>query len=360
MEETTKKEQLFNKKQVTLMKKLFFFAALMAATLCATAQQNQVVWQNGKVMYANPIPTVDSITFAAEIESSDTLHLILPRTIVRVDTVIKEVIKEVIVEVHDTTVVTKVVARCPNEPLSGAFSVSETKQVAFSCGNLQYTQSTDTWEFALNQYDMIGETNVNGSELADKIDLFGWSGSTGAKWGISTSIIRGDYSGDCADWGQNVGNGTTWRTLTNDEWTYLRSTRANAANLMGVARINLDAEGTTYANGLILLPDTWTCPEDVTFKSGLSSTYGEQAYADYQTFTLEQWAKLEAAGAVFLPASGRRYGSSISEVQYYGYYWSATPDNPEYAYCMYFYSKETVWFGGSRNFGQAVRLVQDL
>lgn len=339
------------------MKKVFLLAALLAATLCATAQQNQVVWHNGKVMYASPIPTVDSITFAAEIESSDTLHLILPRTIIVHDTVIKEVI----VEVHDTIYKCPDEPADPNAPLAVVFSVSADKQVKFSKGNLQYTQSTNTWTFAANQYEMLGTANVNGSVLADKIDLFGWSGSTGAaKWGISTSTNNNDYSGDFADWGQNIGDGTTWRTLTNDEWTYLRSGRANASNLMGVARINLDAEGTTYANGLILLPDTWTCPEDITFKSGFASTNSEQAYADYQTFTLAQWEKLEAAGAVFLPASGRRYGSSISYVRNSGSYWSATPRDSGRASCLSFYSDVADWYYRFRCGGQAVRLVQDL
>lgn len=345
------------------MKKVFLLAALLAATLCATAQQNQVVWHNGKVMYASPIPTVDSITFAAEIESSDTLHLILPRTIIVHDTVIKEVI----VEVHDT------IYKCPepadpNAPLAGVFSVSADKQVKFSRGNLQYTQSTNTWAFAANQYEMLGTANVENSALADKIDLFGWSGSTAtAKWGISTSMDNNDYSGDFVDWGLHIGDGTTpdgsgqgWRTLTNDEWNYLRSTRANAADLMGVARINLDAEGTTYANGLILLPDAWTCPEGITFKSGFASTNSEQAYADYQTFTLEQWEKLEAAGAVFLPASGDRYGSSIYDVQTYGNYKSATPYESDNANYLFFYSLGAVWGNFNRYLGQAVRLVQDL
>ena len=171
------------------MKKVFLLAALLAATLCATAQQNQVIWHNGKVMYANPIPTVDSITFAADIDSSDTLHLILPRTIIVHDTVIKEVI----VEVHDT------VYKCPDEPaapdapLAGVFSVAADKQVKFSKGNLQYTQSTNTWAFAENQYEMLGTANVENSTLADKIDLFGWSGSTAtAQWGISTSDSNSD------------------------------------------------------------------------------------------------------------------------------------------------------------------------
>ncbi len=245
--------------------------------------------------------------------------------------------------------------------ISKPFSVSANKQVKFSQGNLQYTKSTGTWSFAAQQYEMLGTANVVDGVLADKIDLFGWSGSTAtAKWGISTSEDYKDYSGDFSDWGKTIGNGKTWRTLTNDEWTYLCSTRANAASLIGVARINLDKAGTTYANGLILLPDTWTCPEDVTFKSGFSSEWTVQAYADYQTFTLEQWEKLEAAGAVFLPASGFHYGSSIHYVQGDGDYWSATPIDSYYAYCLLFYSNGADWFNSNRYYGLAVRLVQDL
>ena len=250
----------------------------------------------------------------------------------------------------------------PESFLGGLFSVSADKQVRFSKGNLQYTQSANVWAFAAHQYDMLGTANVNGSVLANTIDLFGWSGNTAttAKWGISLSLKYNDYSGDFADWGQHIGDGSLWRTLTNDEWTYLRSGRANASNLMGVARINLDAEGTTYANGLILLPDSWTCPEDITFKSGFASEDNVQAYADYQTFTLAQWEKLEAAGAVFLPASGYRDGSSINYVQYYGYYWSATPIDSLYASCLRFYSNGAVWGTYYRYNGRAVRLVQDL
>ena len=348
------------------MKKVFLLAALLVASMSMMAEEpqsamNQVVWHNGKVMYASPIPTVDSITFAADIESSDTLHLILPRTIIVHDTVIKEVI----VEVHDT------IYQCPDEPdpnapLAGVFSVAADKQVKFSKGNLQYTQSTNTWAFAANQYEMLGTANVENSALADKIDLFGWSGSTAtAKWGISTSENNEDYFGDFADWGQNIGDGSIpdgsgqgWRTLTLDEWIYLRKTRANAASLMGVARIQISEE--QYANGLILLPDTWTCPDGVTFKSGFASTYSEQAYADYQTLSLEQWATLEAAGAVFLPASGGRGGSSIGTVQEYGNYWSATPDDSLIANCLIFYSLVADWGGSRRCYGRAVRLVQDL
>ena len=255
------------------------------------------------------------------------------------------------------------------------FTVAEGKQVTFSGGNLQYTQSTQTWAFAEHQYDMLGTDNVDGgsksydatygydktgSALADKIDLFGWSGSTGsAKWGISTSTDNSDYSGDFVDWGTNMDDGNTWYTLTADEWDYLLDERSDADQLVGVARIQLGEK--IYANGLVLLPDNWTCPAGVTFKSGFSNTHSVQAYADYQTFTLADWQQLEAAGAVFLPASGFREGSFVGYVQSSGYYWSATPDGSDKAYYMYFISDSYFSYNYSRNrnYGLAVRLVKD-
>ena len=252
----------------------------------------------------------------------------------------------------------------------GSFSVSADKQVTFSKGNLQYTQSTNTWSFAENQYDHIGTDNVTGGSvtsdstygdskagtaLADKIDKFGWSGSTGsAKFGVSISEDDADYSGSFVDWGTNqIGSDTpnTWRTLTYNEWYYLRYTRTNANNLLGVAQVN-------GVNGLIFLPDTWVCPEGITFKSGFHSNDGVDYYAAYQTFTAADWSKLEAAGAVFLPATGYRYGSNVSDVQYYGSYWSATEGNSYNANFLRFNSD-----GASMNFydrcvWRGVRLVK--
>ena len=253
----------------------------------------------------------------------------------------------------------------------GVFSVSYGKQVTFSPGNLQYTRSTDTWSFASVQYEVIGTDNVTGgtvssdptygdtkygTALADKVDLFGWS--TGAtNFGVSTSTYDDDYSGSFVDWGTNkIGTDApnTWRTLTLHEWYYLLDTRPNASSLCGVAQVN-------GVNGLIFLPDNWTCPSGVTFKSGFHSDWSVEAYGQYQTFTADQWFKLEAAGAVFLPATGGRYGSNVSDVQYRGYYWSATEGNGDYALCFTFHSGEAYMLGnGYRGYGQSVRLVKDL
>ena len=248
----------------------------------------------------------------------------------------------------------------------GAFSVSATKQVTFSPGNLQYTQSTNTWSFASAQYEVLGTDNViggtvtsdeygydkSGTALADKVDLFGWSTSA-THFGVSTSTDYNDYSGSFVDWGTNkIGNDApnTWRTLSYDEWYYLRYTRTNADALCGVAQVN-------GVNGLIFLPDNWTCPEGVTFKSGFHSSYGVDYYAAYQTFTAEQWAKFETAGAIFLPAAGRRYGSTVSGVQGRGYYWSATEYGSYGAYDLGFVSDGASMANYNHSYGLSVRLV---
>ena len=242
-------------------------------------------------------------------------------------------------------------------PGIGTFSVSADKQVTFSKGNLQYTQSTDTWSFADNQYDYLGEANIaiDADVLADKVDLFGWSTSA-TNFGVSTSTSDSDYSGSFVDWGtKKIGNDApnTWRTLSYDEWKYLLKNRPNASSLKGVAQVN-------GVNGLILLPDNWTCPAGVTFKSGFHSSKGVDYYAAYQTFTAAEWSKLESAGAVFLPATGGRYGSDVSDVQNSGFYWSATMYNSYYAFCFYFNSDELYMNHYTRYGGQSVRLVKDL
>ena len=62
------------------MKKLFFLLAVIACSLLSYAQTNLVVWNNGRVQFAQPIASIDSLTFTGKVAESDTLHLILPRS----------------------------------------------------------------------------------------------------------------------------------------------------------------------------------------------------------------------------------------------------------------------------------------
>jgi hypothetical protein len=334
------------------MKKVILLLAVAMCSLLSYSQTNLMVWNNGRMQYAQPIVNVDSLTFPDRVSESDTLHFILPRSIVRT------VYETITIEKHDTLYLKPDAITIT---MVSAFSVAADKQVCFSKGNLQYTQSTKKWEFANEQYEMIGEANVSNGALADKIDLFGWSAdNTTAQWGISTSADNADYSGDFVDWGKNIGDGNTWRTLTQEEWTYLLKTRTGASSKYGVARINLNADGSQYTNGIIVLPDSWTCPSGITFKSGTTSGYGEQYYANHQTFTLSQWQQLEQAGAVFLPAVGYRFGTSMGSVQAVGYYWTSVANGTDYANDVRITSGTCFIGNYDRNHGHAVRLVKDV
>ncbi|MBO5849954.1 MAG: hypothetical protein J6Q47_01565, partial [Paludibacteraceae bacterium] len=251
-----------------------------------------------------------------------------------------------------------------------AFSVSADKQVYFSPGNLQYIRSSDTWQFASCQRECVGTDNVTGGEveydetgydregtaLADKVDLFGWSTSA-TYFGVSISKDGNDYSGSFVDWGTNqIGNDApnTWRTLTYDEWYYLLKERTNASSLIGIAEVN-------GVNGLILLPDGWSCPDGVTFRSGFHDSDGVvDYYAAYQTFTAAEWSKMKVAGAVFLPAAGYRYGSDVHYVKFCGHYWSASGYDGDDAHYLFFNCGKAYTNYNGRYYGRSVRLVKDL
>jgi hypothetical protein len=231
----------------------------------------------------------------------------------------------------------------------GVFSVGAGKKVSFSQGNLQYTQSTQTWQFAKEQHDFIGEGNLNSSQLANRIDLFGWSAdNTTAPFGVSTSTSAADYAGEFVDWGVNTISGdapTTWRTLSEREWNYLLNYRPRAAIRKAVACVN-------GVNGLILLPDEWVCPAGIDFVPVLGGNYNINRYY------ASTWAAMEAAGAVFLPAAGRRY-DKVDYIAERGYYWSATKYDNGHSHCLQFLSDKAIMSNSSRYYGRSVRLVHD-
>ena len=75
------------------------------------------------------------------------------------------------------------------------------------------------------------------------------------------------------------------------------------------------------------------------------------------TYTEEQWQKMEDTGAVFLPAAGYRTGDDGS----YGTYWSSTQDGSDRTYKLYFHtSRLGPQYGSYRYLGRSVRLVHVL
>ena len=239
----------------------------------------------------------------------------------------------------------------PTGAINGKFTINDNgDQVYFSQGNLQYIGSAATpyWKFADNQWDVLGTTTgQNSSDQNVDRDLFGWGTSGynhGANcyqpWSTSTSYsdyyAYGSYTYNLydqtgqADWGYNpISNGgnqaNQWRTLTQPEWAYIFNTRTTSSGIRyAKARVN-------DVNGVILLPDDWS--SDTYSLSNINSS--DDSY-NSNTISANQWITFENAGAVFLPAAGRRYGTTVNGVGSLGHYWSALYYGSYYARYVYF------------------------
>ena len=261
----------------------------------------------------------------------------------------------------------------------GVFSVASNKVVRFAPGNLQYQASTGTWRFALNQYDAIGSGNNNISNNYDGwIDLFGWGTSGWNNDGAFNSRHYQPYasangSGDDAlygppgeydltgsyadaDWGieNSISNGggatQLWRTLTAAEWQYLFDSRTDASKKRGFGFVN-------SIDGLILLPDEFIDPM---LNGGNEAFKGQNSDIGYyaNNYTATDWKVMEAAGAIFLPVTCKRNGTTI-DASTSGFYWSSSHESNNKAICLdcnlYGYALD----GSYRYIGCAVRLVRN-
>ena len=279
----------------------------------------------------------------------------------------------------------------------GKFSVSSTKQVYFSLGNLQATNATANsedgwvWSFAEHQYDIIGNATANNAvgnnvvTTAGTVDLFGWVGATSelAPYGINNNETLSNYCYSTtdvlkSDWGTlpivNGGNkaNSGWRTPSCAEWEYVLTGRSDAASKVGFATVG-------GQNGIIILPDEFTDP----MKNGGSGAFVPKATTGYDANVYTaggDWEAMEANGAVFLPSAGGRLGTTVTvdgDRRIYGTnnshggYWSSTctyggvVNTPQYTRACYvklFSNAVSVGTGTNtqQRYGLSVRLVRDV
>lgn len=257
--------------------------------------------------------------------------------------------------------------------IRGGFTINANgDKIQFSQGNLQYQASTDTWRFAINQWDTIGAENANISETySGWIDLFGFS--TGNK-PTERSKYADNYDTSLEhDWGANaISNGgnepNLWRTMSPEEWAYIFHERPNAMHRVGLGTVN-------GVNGLIFLPDDWEKPVSLDFASFAAINmqtqwskvlvdmhvcwYGDGAvgashWSD-NVYASDEWQLMEQAGAIFLPAAGLRYdGTKMLYVNTRGDYRTSHPQ-----VAMEFDSYQAYSGNGFQiQLGGSVRLVQ--
>lgn len=206
-----------------------------------------------------------------------------------------------------------------------------------------------------NTYDQPYNTSSISSSYG-----YGYGPKNGTTY---TYDLTGTYAN--ADWGlynaiSNGGNTAgTWRTLTKDEWTYLFNTRS-ASTVNGTANARYAKAylfGTTH--GVIIFPDSYTHPAGVAAPLGINET--SYTSWDGNQYTATDWAKMEAAGCVFLPAAGWRDATTIKKVNEYVRYWTSTT----YSIAGYAHNVGITESNmnpadyNQKNYGYSVRLVHD-
>lgn len=221
----------------------------------------------------------------------------------------------------------------PLAPVAALFSVSDSQQVRFSHGNLQYIAGE--WRFAERQTDMLPSYDE------DSWDLFGWSTAI-SNWGMSTETSSESYHGDFIDWGTNpdliatLGEG--WRTLSADEWDYLLNHRHfDGDSGLYYSYMPMRVDGLF---GLIIFPDGYT--------QQMAST------------------GVIPDSCVFLPAAGSREGETILGRQDgYGAYWTSSPDSFwAWANAFFFHHATGITYlsidHSGRCYGASVRLARNI
>lgn len=260
----------------------------------------------------------------------------------------------------------KVTANLPVFTIENNVGVPANKKVVFAPGNLQAVLAAkpssnkpgyaSSWQFAEHQYTAIGDFTPEGRsysinslqspQVGDVIDLFGWIGESASfyaegdyaddkyKFGIiypsgdQLTNITGNATGDniLLDWGHNEisdGKGGTypadsWRTLNSNEWSRVITNRKTTASgypiIDSFAKAQLTSGDNVVARGLILLPDEYTHPAGVpaltnVYTQGNTST-PKTVNCDVNSYSIEQWEKLEGAGCVFLPLTNVRTKAS--------------------------------------------------
>lgn len=255
----------------------------------------------------------------------------------------------------------------------GVFSVSETKKVTFSPGNLYYDRVTRTWDFFEGQYESLTINNLSSPceyprgdhwfsnlffealadsidpemQLGRKIDLFGWG--TG-DYPTLVSKDAADYA-TFYDWGFNkIGedNSKDWRTLNYDEWDYLLYKRPNADSLWAFAAVY-------GCYGKIFLPDGWVCPDGVSYEPVHGNT--PVMLEGVNHYYKDEWAIMEKSGAVFLRYSSVRNGTILWLIESMSGYWVASYTDETHGVALGYFEDLTE---SSRCLGYSVRLVKDI
>ena len=334
------------------MRKLFFLLAGIACSLLSFAQTNQMIWNNGRVQFAQPIANIDSLTFTGKVTESDTLHLILPRSTQQ--------------GVQNPTTVTQTSA--------------QTNQVVWNNGRIQFatpfanidsltytgdvTQS-DTMHLLLPRsiQQVVHDTTYipvadHAPDGVEAVDLGLPSGLKWASCNVGTTTPEG--YGNYYAWGEV-------KTKANYSWLTYKYAKKDREKLTKYCT------NSTYGyNGFVDNKNTMELGDDVAY-----ATWG----GTWRMPTNTEWSELlnnctwtwttqnnvngylvksnTNSNSIFLPAAGCYKGTALNDAGSIGYYWSARLSLKSY-FARYFKINSDTHIVGNANerrYGLSIRPV---
>lgn len=273
-------------------------------------------------------------------------------------------------------------------------------KVLLSPGNLRaYAAGAATaigqfdWSFAPAQYSAVGTLSANQKVTGALtlsgggwFDLFGFAGSGTAHYGIHNNNTTMSIYGTAYNTGSagtaafDLDATSHWANrpvgdYAAGEWTV--PTAADFAAFLAAGNMGRAVvyDGGEYIPGIVVRPATgWTDPgvtvragaQGSTLSTGATTTYGTAgSYPSTATnyYTIDTWAAMEDAGAVFMPASGYRTGTTIVRPEGGdSFYQTATAYDANRYYCFRF--DGTSLFNPNHNhdrhYGGYVRLIKRL
>ena len=204
-----------------------------------------------------------------------------------------------------TTPRTIQIVRHPTGTLPGSFSINSdtSKEPAFfSTGNLMRDNDNTRYIFESPQYMIysgVYEATNNVLPTGNHFwDLF--------QRGVVDHFVD-QASDEVVYINENYPETVGWFALNYTQWTYLMNSR-KAGTVCGKANARYVFGRVGSVNGLILFPDDYVHPEERILLMNINS----QAACSNNILTKEEFALMEAAGAVFLPLPGYADGASYS------------------------------------------------
>lgn len=291
-----------------------------------------------------------TITFTAKDGRYCTLHATAPQSIVYNT-------------VNTLAISGEFKATPPAGALSGVFTVSHTKKVHFSKGNLWYGKvgdaQTATFNFEDNQFDFPTSWDANHishffwSKAADEAVKENWNDSQ--TYGINDVIFTNETEETANPDFCVYEEPGKYRTLSSIEWQYLLGFRTDAVKKYGFATV-------CGHPGIILLPDKFSDPKT---NKGSEVFVPATTGWDANVYTTGgNWDAMESAGAVFLPAAGER-DADVFRYPDSGYCWTSSMYNNDMTYRRaYFIEFHSDYITPPQplrfSFGHSIRLVTDV